>query len=244
MFFIEIHCVFIKLLKTNQIVTNFVTIWRLSWYFTDQTLSKQFNLFTSPRQTTQPCLGASWELDMLSGFWNWLVRHVGQLQGRFGNDQTKSSRPCKAARHHINPLMAPYMSWIRWCWFVGLDPGSRSIKVENIYNYRDGQDVVINKMHWLVSRQPRHTKSSDQGSSSSAAISMEVTVGDLTVVITDYKPKTKRKRLSTESQNSRESSIHTDNTSSPELTSSTSRVLDWDDFLDLGLIFFQTWSWL
>lgn len=59
-------------------------------------------------------------------------------------------------------------------------------------------------------------------------LSMEVTVGDLTVVITDYEPKMKRKRSSTDSHDS--SSLHSStDTVSPSL--SNGRILDWRSVL-------------
>lgn len=55
-------------------------------------------------------------------------------------------------------------------------------------------------------------------------MSMEVTVGDLTVVITDYEPKPKRKRSSTDSHDSSSFLSNTD-TGSPSL--SNGRAPDW-----------------
>lgn len=55
-------------------------------------------------------------------------------------------------------------------------------------------------------------------------LSMEVTVGDLTVVITDYEPKMKRKRSSTDSSHD-SSSLHSSTGAvSPSL--SNGRILD------------------
>lgn len=60
-------------------------------------------------------------------------------------------------------------------------------------------------------------------------LSMEVTVGDLTVVITDYEPKMKRKRSSTDSSHD-SSSLHSSTGAvSPSL--SNGRILDWRSVL-------------
>lgn len=65
----------------------------------------------------------------------------------------------------------------------------------------------------------RHGKSKEF----TTGMSMEVTVGDLTVVITDYEPKPKRKRSSTDSHDS--SSFHS-NTDSGSPSLSNGRVPD------------------
>lgn len=72
----------------------------------------------------------------------------------------------------------------------------------------------------------RHGKSKDF----MPGMSLEVTVGDLTVVITDYEPKSNHKRSSTDSQDS--SSFHSNtDTGSPPLCGN--RVPDWGALSDL-----------
>jgi len=73
----------------------------------------------------------------------------------------------------------------------------------------------------------RHGKSKEL----TPGMSLEVTVGDLTVVITDYEPKSSNhKRSSTDSQDS--SSFHSNHTDTGSPPLCTNRVPDWGALSD------------
>lgn len=89
------------------------------------------------------------------------------------------------------------------------------------HEFIDGVEMFVVQCVLLCVVSPsRHGKAKEF----MTGMSMEVTVGDLTVVITDYEPKPKRKRSSTDSHDSSSFLSNTD-TGSPSL--SNGRAPDW-----------------